>query len=200
MSDSDDNRVVLMDRAQAAVREHFLAWQCRLRQIAMRDAGGRPSEGMRPLLTQAGAEAPVGRIVVVLNKADPYETTKLFQHIVRRTHDPLLRLEDGMKTLQGTYYQKSRDFSDVITALFGPESETARALTAAGAAQLDFAETGQRYRLPCAVAALTPRDPLWQATYWHNALFNPNLPPEPRILAFRPDWAHVQAEPAVGRR
>src|SRR5262245_24708716 len=31
-----------------SLREDFLAWQCRIRQIAMRQDGGRPSPGMRP--------------------------------------------------------------------------------------------------------------------------------------------------------
>ena len=30
------------------IRDHFLGWQCRIRQIAMRQEGGRPSPGMRP--------------------------------------------------------------------------------------------------------------------------------------------------------
>ena len=32
---------------------------------------------------------------------------------------------------------------------------------------------------------------LRQATSWHNHLFNPNLPPAARILAFTPDWKHA---------
>ena len=36
-----------------ALRDHFLAWQCRIRQIAMRQDGGRPSPGMRPRVLDA---------------------------------------------------------------------------------------------------------------------------------------------------
>lgn len=194
---SDDSRVVLMDKAQAALRDHFLGWQCRIRQFAMRDGGGRPSEGMRPFLTPVGHEETLGRIVVLLNRREPAETTALFRHVVRRTQDPLQRLEDGMKTLQSTYYQTSRAFSDTITAVFAPQSETAAALVHLGAARLDFAEARQRYSLPCAVRLLAEREPFWQASYWHNALFNPNLPADSKILAFLPDWAHAGAEPPV---
>ena len=43
------------------LRDHFLAWQCRIRQIAMRQDGGRPSPGMRPrVLNTAGREVCAG--------------------------------------------------------------------------------------------------------------------------------------------
>jgi len=34
--------------AAKTLRDDFLAWQCRIRQIATRQDGGRPSAGMRP--------------------------------------------------------------------------------------------------------------------------------------------------------
>ncbi len=194
---SDENRVVLTDRAQEAMRDHFLGWQCRVRQYAMRETGGRPSEGMRPWVTPAGREDTLGRITVLLNKLEPEESTTQFQHMYRRTQDPLMRLEDVMKTLQGTFYQKSRGFSDTITALFGPGSEAAALLVHIGEAKLDFREGRQSYLLPCAVRQLAESDPYWQATYWHNALFNPNLPGGVKILAFLPDWAHASSEPPI---
>ncbi|MBC6406320.1 MAG: hypothetical protein GDA41_11495 [Rhodospirillales bacterium] len=194
---SEESRVVLMDRAQESLRDHFLGWQCRLRQFAMRDRGGRPSEGMRPWVTPDGRGESLGRIVVLLNRQQPAEITAQFRHIYRRTQDPLLRLEDGMQILQGTFYQKSRSFADAITALFGPGSEAAARLVHLGKARLDFQEGRQSYRLPCRVGLLAETEPFWQATYWHNVLFNPNLPGKIEILAFLPDWAHARAEPPV---
>lgn len=198
MSQKDDNNVVLLDAAQAELRDHFLGWQCRIRQMAVRDYGGQPLDAMRPLVTPAGREEPLGRITVLLNRQNPYETTAQLKHIVRRTPDPLLRLEDGMKLLQGTFYQKARDFSDVITALFGPESKAANLLVHIGRARLDFAQFNQAYRVPCEVRLLSEKDEAWQATYWHNSLFNPNLPGDVKILAFKPDWAHASADPPLG--
>ena len=34
--------------ANAEMRDAFLGWQCRIRQIAMREYGGQPLAGMRP--------------------------------------------------------------------------------------------------------------------------------------------------------
>ena len=195
---SDDNKVVLMGEAQAELRDHFLGWQCRLRQIAVREGGGRPSEGMRPLVTPAGHAEAVGPITVLMNRREPYESLMQLKHIVRRTADPLVRLEDGVKLLQGTYYQKAREFSDVMTALFAPDSRLAPQLVHLGKARLDFQQFRQSYRIPCEVRLLAERDEAWQATYWHNSIFNPNLPGDVKILAFLPDWAHALADPPVG--
>ncbi len=198
MNDGSENKVVLMDQQQAALRDHFLGWQCRLRQLAVRESDGRPSEGMRPLLTPAGHDEPTGPITVVLVRREPYESTMQLQHIVRRTQDPLQRLEDGMKLLQGGFYQKAREFSDRLTALFAPDSRLASQLAHLGRCRLDFQQFRQSYAIPCSVSLLAERDEEWQATYWHNALFNPNLPGAAKILAFDPDWAHAAAEPPVG--
>jgi len=195
---SDEKKVVLMGEAQAELRDQFLGWQCRLRQLAVREGGGRPSEGMRPLVTPAGHEEAVGPITVLLNRHEPHESIMQLRHIVRRTADPLIRLEDGVKLLQGTYYQRAREFSDLLTALFAPDSRLAPLLVHLGQARLDFRQFRQGYRIPCAVRLLAERDEPWQATYWHNSLFNPNLPADVKILAFLPDWAHAQADPPVG--
>ena len=43
---------------------------------------------------------------------------------------------------------------------------------------------------------LTGKNPLWQATYWHNAPFNPSLPADTVILGFEPDWNRSSADPS----
>ena len=50
-----ENNVVLTDAAAQQLRDDFLGWQCRLRQLSARQAGGRPLDGMRPkVLSPAG--------------------------------------------------------------------------------------------------------------------------------------------------
>ena len=198
MADDLSATVVQLEAAQAKMREHFLGWQCRLRQYAVRQGDGRPTAGMRPDVTLAGEAAPLGQITVLINKQAPEEATAQFRHMVRKTHDPVQRLESAVKTLQATYFQYPREFSDVLTALFGPGSRAAERLAQSGACRLDFEQYNQRYSLPCQVRKLTEAESAYQATYWHNSLFNPNLPGGVSILAFAPDWAHASAEPPVG--
>ena len=199
MSDETEAEVLRLEPAQAVLRNHFLGWQCRIRQLAVRQAGGRPTSAMTPRVLLAGAgEDPardLGRIVVLTVKAAPEEITAQFRHMVRKTHDPAERYEAALKVLAAAYYQRPQEFSEELTALFGPRSETADALCASGRCRLLFEQYQQSYDLPCAVRALEEADPAFQATYWHNALFNPALPAGARVLGLRPDWARAEADP-----
>lgn len=179
------------------LREHFLGWQCRLRQMSARQAEGRPSAGMRPrALDGTGAElAPA--LTVLLVPSQPAPAAERFRHMMRRTNDPAQRRENALELLAATYYQRPGDFTDRLTALFGPGSALAGRLLGAGACRLEFEQYSQRYRLPCAVSELARDDAARQATYWHNSLFNPGLPGDVRVLAFTPDWARAEADPPV---
>ena len=157
----------------------------------------RPSSGMRPRVEIQRSESQLGSIVVLIVKREPEETTAALRHMVRRTHDPAERYDSALRVLSATYYQRAKEFSDEMTALFGPSSETANRLLAARECILDFEQYNQRYRLPCSVRNLPDTDPAFQATYWHNSLFNPHLPRGISILAFTPDWARGQADPPV---
>lgn len=187
--------VVRMDSANAALRDSFLRWQCRVRQMMMRDAHGRPGDGIMPSLALAGAAAPMGHIVTVLSKSPPYSRTPEMRQMARRTNDPALRREAALTFFSETYYQKVAEFSDILTATFPPGSPGAAAIREAGRVRLGFSAFSQIYDLDCRVWALAGHNPLWQATYWHNLLFNPNLPSDTVILGFEPDWARSSAEP-----
>jgi len=41
-------------------------------------------------------------------------------------------------------------------------------------------------------------DPLYQATWWHNSLFNSNLHPDTLILAFNVNWSSSLDESIIG--
>jgi hypothetical protein len=183
--------------AEAALRDHFLGWQCRIRQYAVRHAAGRPSGGMRPALRLWEAGPDLGPVTVLIVKRAPQETTAQFRHLARKTHDPAERRDGALKFLAAAYHQRPQDFADDLTALFGPESEIADGLLAAGRCRLRFEQYRQTYDLSCAVRQLADDDPAFQATYWHNALFNAALPAGVRVLAFQPDWSAATADPPI---
>lgn len=182
---------------QAAMRDHFLGWQCRLRQLSVRQAGGRPTTGMRPTVCVPDETHSRGAITVLIVKQSPEQSTAEFKHMVQRTHDPAERYKNALRALSATYYQRPAEFSDEMTALFNTSAQIVAQLLQAGECLLDFAQYNQRYRLCCAVRALPAADPAFQATYWHNSLFNPHIPADISVLAFRPDWARTQADPQV---
>lgn len=191
---ANGNKLVRLETAKLVMMQHFIGWQCRLRQLAARESDGRPTEGMRPELVVDGRS--LGRITVVLNRMPEHAMVSEMRHIVQRTAEPLERWEAAMRLFQGGYFQQPRQFTDELTALFASASTIARDALAVGDVRLRCSQFRQRYDLRCAVRRLAPEEPLHAATVWHNALFNPRLPPETALLAFTPDWSTAMAEPS----
>lgn len=183
--------LVLTAPAAAALRDDFIGWQCRIRQLSARQAGGRPLPGMRPRVTSPHGHALSPGITVLLVEADPADSTALFRHQYLKTDDPIERYDKVLEILAGTYFQHPGGFSDVMTASFGPNAAVATQLLTHGGCVLEFEQYAQAYRLPCKVGELASADELYQATYWHNRMFNPNMPPGLRVLFFAPDWPHA---------
>lgn len=187
-----------LDPQATALRDAFLAWQCRVRQIMMRDEMGRPGEGIMPALYLPGHDEPMGHLITVLSKAPGHAQVPEMRHIAQRTNDPARRREDALKLFSEMYYQRPREFSDLLTATFPPESPGAAAIREAEQVRLVFDAYRQRYDLTCRVWRLAEHHPSYQATWWHNLLFNPGLPAGTVILGFEPDWAASSANPDPG--
>ena len=191
-----DSNVVRLDSANEKLRDGFLRWQCRIRQIAMRSHDGRPTSGMTALVSAAGRSDPVARIITVLCKRPEHSATMELRHMARRTHDPAERRESALKFLAERYYQSSHEFSDILTASFPTDSGTATALLGHRECRLAFEQFSQRFVVHCTVRRLSPNNPLREATFWHNLLFNPRLSSDCVILGFDPDWPKSEAEPS----
>ena len=185
------DNVVLTGPASQALRAEFIGWQCRVRQLAAREDGGRPSTGMRPRVLGENGEELAPAMVTVLIEADPVSSTQQFRYLYLQTQDPNERYDKVVESLQGGYFQEPARFSDVLTALFGPGSALAARLVREERCVLEFEQYTQGYRVPCRVARLAVTHAFYQATYWHNRLFNPNLPADAEVLGFTPDWPHA---------
>ena len=190
------SEVVRLESANQMLRENFLRWQCRVRQITMREHEGKPDEAVMPSVRLQGNEEPLGHIVTVMCKRPEYSQTPELRHMIRRTEDVSQRRKSALTLFSETYYQKATEFSDVLTSTFLPGSEGAAALVRAGHCDLLFNAYQQEYHLSCKIWRLSQHNPLWQATYFHNMLFNPALPPDTTILGFEPDWARCSADPS----
>jgi hypothetical protein len=193
MSHDDDN-VILLEPAAQALRDEFLGWQCRIRQLAVRESGGRPSPGMRPRVATADGEEIAPGVIILIVHEEPWESAQLFRHQYLKTQDPVERYGKALEITAASYFQHPRQFSDVMTALFAADSGLADRLLRQGRCVLDFTQFSQSYRIPCAVEELAPDDGFYQATYWHNSLYNPNLPAGVRVLAFTPDWSRASGQ------
>lgn len=179
------------------LRTYFLKWQCRVRQNAMRDDHGRPDDGIMPAVVLQGETEPLGHIITLMNKAPQYSVTTELNHMAAKTNDPAQRREQALRYLSATYYQKAAEFSDILTATFPPGSPGAAKIRDAEHVTLIFDAFAQRFDIQAKVWRLAPHNPLHQATFAHNKLFNPTMPPDTEVLAFEPDWAASTSDPKV---
>ncbi len=179
------------------LRGGFLKWQCRVRQMAMRDADGRPDNAIMPDVLPDGATEPLGAIITVLNKAPGYSMTAELNHMFAKTNDPAQIRDQAIRFLSATYYQKHKEFSDILTATFPAGSPGAAELHSSGACRLVFEAYNQRFELACKVWRLAAHNPLYQSTMAHNRLFNPTLPGDTEVLGFEPNWDASTAEPPL---
>ena len=178
-----------LDSARQPLRDSFLRWQCRIRQLAIRNAAGRPSSGMIPNAITLDGTITIARFVTVLCRRPEHSTTMEFRHLVRQTHDPAIRRTDALKFFAASYYQFALQFSDTITASFAADSAIAAALIKKQRCRLCFEQFSQGFNLNCNIRALPAKHPLHEATFWHNLLFNPHLPTDCVILGLAPDWS-----------
>ncbi len=179
--------------AAQLLRTHFLGWQCSVRQHAVRMEDGRPSEGMQP--SAVINNEVIGNLTVLINKNELVELVTEFRYMYKKNADPALRRKDLLKVLVAGYFQQLEEFSDHLTALFSPNSEIVSKLLNAISVSLYFNQQNQKYIIPCSVQELNSDNLEYQATFWHNSIFNANLPADVRILSFIPDWSLAQAEP-----
>ncbi len=186
-----------LPREREPLRDMFLRWQCQVRLIAMRQKQGVPDEAITPALTLPGATEPMGHVITVMSKGLGASKVPELRHMVQRTNDPAQRREKALQFFAEAYYQKPEEFSDVLTATFPPRSPGAETIAEARRVTLTFEAYSQRFDLICDVARLARNHPLYQATWWHNQLFNPNLHPDTAILGFKPDWEASTAEPGL---
>ena len=187
-------------RSPKKIRCGFLAWQCRIRQTAMREHGGRPSPGMRPRVLDIEGRELASALTVLLIPKEPEESTAFFRFQVMKTPDPRDVYERALTYLQADYFQTPETFSDRLATVLPRDAALADALLEAGDCMLEFVQSGQGYRIAAEVRALKSGHAAREAAIWHNRLFNPALPDTVHVLGLQPDWDSARADPVPAGR
>ena len=177
------------------LKQAFLKWQCRVRQMAMRDSFGRPDAAITPAVILEGSDTPLGHVITILNRVPGCSVTPELLHMARQTNDPGQRRDKALQFLSSSYYQKPDQFSDLLTATFPPASPGAARIRAANSCHLVFDAYAQQFDLRCKVWKLVARNPAHRATIAHNQLFNPDILPDTIVLGFEPDWPRSTSYP-----
>ena len=169
-------------------QEKFMKFQCRARQMIMRDNLGRPDASITPTIYLKGNTKPITKIITLMHKLPEYSALSELMHIARKTNDPSQRRDQAVKLLSASYYQKHREFTDVLTATFTPNSNLAETLISEGSCRLLFDAHSHKFESTFTVNKLERSEFLFRSTIMLNQLFNPNLHPETIILSFSPGW------------
>lgn len=175
-------------RQEIPLRNKFLHWQCRAREISMRDNQGRPDDAIKPNLILGGETQKLGQIITVLSRLPLYSKTPEMMHLVKSKFDPAACQEAGVQFFSENYYQKSFQFSDVLTAGFSPNSALAKLISDKMSCQLIYEYYAQRFDIVCKAREIKKDDHLFQATWWHNRIFNPRLNPNIIVIGFEANW------------
>lgn len=177
------------------IRYNFIGWQCRLRQIAMREAKGQPSSGMCPKCFSTDGRY-LGQIVVLLVRKKPVHDVSQLKHIFLTTQDPFIRYQNALRHLSAGYYQSPQEFSHEITALFDTSMMLPTTLISSGGCILEFSQYSATYRLRASIRRLETSELFYQFTYWHNSCFNQKMPETIQVLSFSLDWESCQIKNA----
>ena len=168
------------------LRNQFIAWQCRIRQYSVRKNEGIPSAGMRPELEIGGEQ--FGPVAVQIVKTDSENVTREFRFIAQKTREHQAGYESALKLLSEYYYQIPGEFDEEITAIYSVTSEFAKRIVKSEICALRFDQGNQVYHLDCKTRFISTNEQKYQATYWHNSLFNPSMPGVVAMVGFTPNW------------
>lgn len=149
---------------------------------------------MTPKVIQGDVE--LGAITTVLCKRPEYSVTMELQHMARRTMDPAKRRQDILEFVSERYYQNIVEFNHELTAVFLLGSAWVETLTRNGPTLFRYEQFNQCFDVVCNPRVLSPNNPLREATFWHNVLFNPSLPSDCIVIGLDPDWS--QSSDATG--
>ena len=178
-------------------QQAFIRWQCRLRQMIVREREGKPDFSIMPSLSLVGSKEPLGHIVTLMNKSQQYSHLPEMLQIAKHTHDPQIRQEKALKLLCEYYYTRSEQFSDILTATFVESSQGAKQILKADNVKLEFEAYGQQFSLFCQTKNFLKSHYYYKATWWHNHLFNPKLSKDVSVVGFIPDWKKSSSTPSI---
>ena len=188
-------RNALTENDRLPIQNYFIGWQCRVRELALRSEEGRPNGGMRPQIILKNGKVVFSAATLLIIPDLPDQSIRQFRFMALKTQDPKERYTKALQLLAARFYQNAEDFSGAMSGIFSQTSEEVKALVKHQHCVMEFNYQQQVFIIPCHVSASPKNEPVYEFTYWHNYLFNPNLSPEVKVLHFKPDWSKTVSDP-----
>ena len=165
----------------------FVVWQCSLRQRNFRMFNGKPSEGINALILDNKSNKEIASLRSVLIEKNPLNTAKMFEFMIKKTHDPEERFSKALKFFSSDYYNTPKNFDGSFSATFSYQSIIAKKILKKKKCNVQFFEGNIGFNFTASVFKLNKKNSRWLYTFWHNTFFNPGLNDEIDILYFCPD-------------
>ena len=165
----------------------FVVWQCSLRQRNFRMFGGKPSEGTLALLMDIKKNTKISLIRSVLIEKDCLNTAKMFEFMIKKTHDPEERFSKAVKFFASDYYNTPKNFDGSFTATFPFNSDLVKGILKKKKCNVEFFERETGFYFPVNISKLKATNSKWMYTFWHNSFFNSELNNNIEILYFSPE-------------
>ena len=166
---------------------NFVVWQCSIRQRNFRMFGGKPSEGTSALLLDLKTNEKISIIRSVLIEQNCLNTAKMFEFMIKKTHDPEERFSRAVKFFASEYYNTPKHFDGSFTATLPFNSDLIRKILKMKKCIVEFFERDTGFHFPVHVSKLKKTDTKWMYTFWHNSFFNSELTNNIDILYFSPE-------------
>ena len=164
----------------------FIVWQCSLRQRNFRMFNGKPSDGIIALILDNKSNKEIASLRSVLIEKNSLNTAKMFEFMIKKTHDPEERFSKAIKFFASDYYNTPKNFDGSFTATFSYQSNIAKKILKKKKCNVQFFERETGFQFKVLINKLKKNDAEWKYTFCHNSFFNPGLSENIEILYFSP--------------
>tara|TARA_Y100000590_G_C15594964_1_gene967646 strand:+ start:665 stop:1210 length:546 start_codon:yes stop_codon:yes gene_type:complete len=165
----------------------FINWQCLLRQRNFRKFSGKPSDGTIASIIDKKSNKEIVNLRSILMEKNSLNTTKLFEFMIKKTHDPEERFLKAVKYFSAEYFENSKIFDGSFSATFPNNSKIVKTLLKKKKLNVQFFESPIGFNFTVNTKKLKKDDPIWKFTFFHNCFFNSSLDENIEILFFKPD-------------
>ncbi len=165
---------------------NFVIWQCSLRQRNFRMFSGKPSDGTIANISDVKSKKEISNIRSVLIEKNCTNTAKMFEFMIKQSHEPEIRFDKAVKFLASEYYNFPVNFDGSFTATFDNKSNILKKLINKKNLIVQFFERETGFNFYVKVKKLKKTDSKWKYTFFHNFFFNPALNENIEILHFCP--------------
>ena len=175
----------------------FVIWQCSLRQRNFRMFSGKPSEGTIALILDNKSNKEIASLRSVLIEKNSLNTAKMFEFMIKKTHDPEERFSKAVNFFAYDYYNTPNNFDGSFTATFSHKSDLTKKMLKKKKYNVQFFERDTGFNFNVSVSKLNRTDAKWMYTFWHNSFFNPGLNENIDILYFNPEKKMVKKKKSI---